>query len=242
MKHTWILALVGLGMFRLCLYANPLLPCDSGVAVSVIDQSTCTIGDKTFDFKGSTVQGTETSDNVEFITDADNPNGPGFILEALPGSSLSVTDGGFLFLDLGFIVSITDPSSTSEIVGISTTAIGADVTPSHDQPPHGFDAYAESTAQIKFLNCTRITAVAGANDNFASTFGSVLIPDGCQQDNYNVGATFAVAAFGTDTASLTSAEFNVTEADVVPEPTLFPLMAVALVSIYCRRVRTRRQA
>ena len=131
-NNRWMLfvalAAVALVMAGRNARAGAIAGCPTGVPLSAVLGTTCTIGDKTFDFTtpipGSTsafeagAVGTgaaPTSDELKFVTGSDDGS-PGFKLSAEPGFALSVTSLNTDAQDamdfvLLYSASITKPSS-----------------------------------------------------------------------------------------------------------------------------------
>ena len=260
------LAAVALVMAGRNAQAGAIAGCPTGVPLSAVLGTTCTIGDKTFDFStpipGSTsafeagAVGTgaaPTPDELKFVTGSD-AGSPGFKLSAEPGFALSVTSLNTDAQDamdfvLLYSASITKPSSGALITGTTVTTTGATVNPTDPIDPSSiFASFAIGQLGDSSSSCATDEVASGVLD-----FGDT--PEALGGSNTAMlpcsGVTASMVALdvliGGDssgdnpngTASLRSIGTYVDESGALPEPSTLMLGLAALLPIALRTVRRR---
>lgn len=249
--------------------AAPIAQCPTGVALSAVLGTTCTIGDKTFGFT-TPISGSDTAfesgstgnadaptpDELLFVTSSNGGN-PGFELSAEPGFSLTVNsvstdEQDALIFALLYSASITDPSSGALITGTTVTTTGVTLNETDPiDPASEFASLALGQLADTTLSCETNEAASGAVD-FGDT-PQLLPPNSATLPCSGVLGSFAAleVLIGGDisgdnpngTASLTSVGTFVDESTgystAVPEPSTIALGLGALLPMGLYSVRRR---
>lgn len=206
--------------------------CQTGTVTSILS-TTCTIGDKTFQFATGLIinssDPTFSSDNLLFTPDASNPNSVGFALSAAPGFSLSVSAGGAsvaYYSDLSYNVSVTNPSSGAVIIGTTVTTTGA--TGGWTTPTNTFFyATASNTLADLGVSCTAFAKAGVSAVDQALTFiapsDTESLLGGCSNVTQAFGHVDFLVEAQNGSASLTSASYYINQTggsttSPVPEP------------------------
>jgi hypothetical protein len=228
--------------------------CQAGTVTSILD-TTCNIGDKTFQFGGvasfdalrsqtftfSDATGIQilsgdffSTDFLTFTPDASQPNSPGFIISAAPNVGLlSLTANGLTgqltFFDMSVIATLTDPSSGAVIIGSRVTTNGAEVTENGLSP----DLLFASAENQLFCGADAVAGQTVHDDAVGLNSVTASSDSVCTPAAQVAGlAAIRVGAFN-GSASLTSAGFYYDEAPgtAVPEPASIALFGTALAFI-----------
>ncbi len=243
-----------MSVFRVSLFASLLmigafaqadiLPCATQTVTGILG-TTCSIGDKTFQFgfntfdsevvTGNPHPGTISStplstDNLIFTPDASNPNSPGFVISGARGFTFSGGGGDpgtVMDFRLDYTVGITNPSSGAVIIGTTVTiadAQASETDPSNDEIGATVTqflkfpgpCYAAPSAGIGFLN--GVKSDSGSKNTDDTSCAPVLLADASAQ--FGVGGV-------NGSASFTNAGYYIDEkaAANVPEPSTFMLLA-----------------
>jgi len=259
------LAAVALVMASRGARAGAIAACPTGVPLSSILGTTCTIGDKTFDFTtpipgrtsafesvGAGDAVAPKADELKFVT-ANSGGSPGFKLSAEPGFALSVTSVSTdaqdaMAFELLYSASITDPSTGAVIVGTTVTTTGATVDPTGAIDPNGvLAAFGIGQLADSSLSCETSEVASGALDfgDAAQTLPPSTATLPCSGVTAGVGLLEMLIGGDSSgdnpngTASLTSIGTYVDESGVLPEPSTLMLGLAALFPIAIRAVRKR---
>jgi hypothetical protein len=213
--------------------------CAAGLLFNVAN-TTCTIGDKTFQFGSYTNtlfnEIAISPDSIFYFTPVDNPSNPGFTISATSGrnffSSGDTAETGFE-LSLPYTVSITNPASGANIIGTTVSAPGAAVTSTGS----GTEASAIATNTLNpgvFLCSDEAQAGEAIPGplSFPSTNDSLIL--GCGGYTSTPGIAKITVTGLNGTATLTSGTFLIDETggssggSSMPEPSSLALLAAAL--------------
>jgi hypothetical protein len=238
------------GVFALILGAGAMAPvgaieCSAGLASS-IQNSTCTIADKTFQFGPFIANITfpiVTANDILFAPDTSNPDHPGFILSPVAGVNFTVTAPqspllvGFAQYFVFATDFLTDPSANLAIIGTTVTQTGAAGNVTGDV--NDVRALAVSNLLTNIPSC-KLAASAGVSilSNVVTTdraSQTLIFDPACHSLLALTGlladALIDVHAF-SGTATITSAGFYIDETSVdsqpVPEPGTLALLSGAI--------------
>ncbi len=126
-KTFWIVAVFS-ALFAASPHARADAPCQAAVLSSVLDSS-CTIGDKTFQLDAAawSSTGVLSANDIIFTPDASDPDSPGFILSERFGRGVPnffLIGGATEAVQLdqfNYNVSLTNPNSGDVIIGTTVT-------------------------------------------------------------------------------------------------------------------------
>jgi hypothetical protein len=239
----------------LILAATLLLPlcsradsCAAGTVLTILN-TTCTIGDKTFQFGNysfTLLSGiSENPALVFYFTPDVNPNDPGFTLSATSGKPFTpppagATPTGFTFA-LSYVVSITNPLSGATILGTTVSQKGATVASSGSGSVDS--AIASNTLTPGFFLCTDEAQAGAAIPGplpYPSTNDSLIL--GCSGVTSTPGTAEVSLSALNGSAALTSGTFLIDETGgsiigAAPEPSTLLLFGAGLLPIFTYRTR-----
>jgi hypothetical protein len=243
-----ILILLALtGALPLLARADSTPVCQAG-EIYTIENTTCTIGDKTFQFGKAAatpfgdviIVGPDT--NFYFTPDGSNPNSPGFTISLTNGGSFGTPPP--TTVESGFVYSLpyTVTTSSGDIIGTTATTGAFSVSMNAGGSA---EAVATSTLSPGSFLCVDI-AESGASTSGPLAFGSTddKLILGCGGVTTTAGTAKITLLEQNGMASLQDGGFYIDESSgsqiggggsTVPEPATFVLIATVLLPVAIRR-------
>jgi hypothetical protein len=248
-KFVVLLALAG--VLPLFAHADDIAGCKAG-EIYTIENTTCTIGDKTFQFGMAAatpfgnviIVGPDT--NFYFTPDDSNPNSPGFMISPTNGGSFGTPPP--TTVESGFVYSLpyTVTTSSGDIIGTTATTGAFSVSINSGGSA---EAVATSTLSPGSFLCVDI-AESGASTSGALPFGSTddKLILGCGGVTTTAGMAEITLLEQNGMASLQDGGFYIDQStgsqiggggSTVPEPATFVLLAAMLLPMAVRRASKR---
>jgi PEP-CTERM motif len=247
MTKKFLLLLALAGTLPSFAYADNVAACTAG-EIYTIENTTCTIGDKTFQFGMATatpfgnviIVGPDTA--FYFTPDGSNPNSPGFTISPTNGGSFGTPPPTTLESGFEYSLPYTVTTSGGDIIGTTATTGAFSVGMNGGGSA---EAVATSTLSPGSFLCVDI-AESGASTSGALAFGSTddKLILGCGGVTTTPGTATITLLEQNGMASLQDGGFYIDESSgsqiggggsTVPEPATFVLLAVGLLAMAAGR-------